>query len=221
MRRIFVSLLAGIALAVFGTPAVAQAAGPNPVVFVHGYMGSASNWSSAMTQFRLNGYADSQLYAFEYDWSQSNKQSAAELAGFVDHVRAETGADKVDIVNHSMGGLVSRWYMKELGGHEQVGHWASLAGANQGTTAASSCLQYASCREMTPGSDFEERLNSGDWTPGASEYATWYSACDGVIIPYTNTRVLGADNNRTTCTTHLGFLSDTSVLGDVIDFLES
>lgn len=221
MRRKLGLLLASVALAAFGFPAAASAAEPNPVVFVHGYSGSASNWSAAETRFRLSGYSDSQLHSFEYDWRQSNERSAAELAGYVDNVLAETGADKVDIVNHSMGGLVSRWYMKELGGHADVGHWASLAGANQGTTSASTCLQNASCREMTPGSDFEEQLNSGDWTPGDSEYATWYSACDGVIIPYTNTRVAGADNNRTTCTTHIGFLSDTSTLGEVIDFLES
>ncbi|SDK53432.1 triacylglycerol lipase [Actinopolyspora mzabensis] len=220
MRRILGVLLATAAMAAFGSFGVANAAGPNPVVFVHGYTGSASNWTTAEAQFRLSGYSSSELHAFEYDWTQSNKQSAAELASYVDNVLAETGANKVDIVNHSMGGLVTRWYMKELGGHTDVANWASLAGANQGTTSASACLIYASCREMSPGSDFEERLNSGDWTPGDSDYATWYSPTDGVIIPYTNTRVLGADNNHVVGQTHLGFLTDISVLGEVIDFFE-
>ncbi|WP_433869339.1 esterase/lipase family protein [Saccharopolyspora sp. CA-218241] len=221
MRRLFGVLLAALAMVVVGPPLVAGAAGSHPVVFVHGYTGSASNWAFAEAQFRLNGYGSADLHPFEYDWSQSNETSAAELGAFIDQVRAETGADQVDIVNHSMGGLVTRWYMKELGGVENVAHWASLAGANQGTTFASACLQYASCREMMPNSPFEVRLNSGDQTPGDAAYATWYSPCDGIIVPYTNTRVEGADNNLVACETHIAFLTDATILGEVIDFFES
>ncbi|MEV0700192.1 triacylglycerol lipase [Saccharopolyspora sp. NPDC050389] len=221
MRRLIGVLLACLAFCAVGPPLVANAAGSHPVVFVHGYTGSASNWAPALTHFRANGYDSSQLHTFEYDWSQSNERSAAELDAFVDQVRAETGADQVDIVNHSMGGLVTRWYLKELDGHAEVAHWASLAGANHGTTAANACLVNASCREMLPGSDFEQRLNSGDETPGSTAYATWYSPCDGVILPYTSTAVEGAANNVVACQTHIGFLSDTSVLDTVIGFFES
>lgn len=221
MRRLFGVLLACLALAVLSPLGTAHAAGKNPVVFVHGYTGSASNWVAAQAYFRLQGYDSSQLHAFEYDWSQSNEISAAQLGDFIEQVLQETGADKVDIVNHSMGGLVTRWYMKELGGHVNVGHWASLAGANQGTTYASACLIYRSCQEMLPGSSFERQLNSGDPTPGDAEYATWYSPCDGIIVPYTNTRVDGAQNNLVTCETHLGFLTNTDVFGEVVDFFES
>ncbi|KAA9153511.1 alpha/beta hydrolase [Amycolatopsis acidicola] len=221
MRR-FIGALLALPLLVLGLGAApAHAATHNPVVFVHGYTGSASNWATAESLFLANGYSSNELYAYEYNWSQSNKTSAQGLASYINQVKQKTGASKVDIVNHSMGGLVSDWYLHELGGTANVGHLASIAGANHGTTYASACLIYTSCQEMYPGSSFITTVTSGDETPGATKYATWYSPCDGVIIPYTSTTLNGAANNYVVCQTHIGYLTDTSVLNAVRTFLAS
>jgi triacylglycerol lipase len=100
-----------------------------------------------------------------------------------------------------------------------VRHLASIAGANHGTTSASACTFNPSCVEMVPGSSFIRTVTSGDETPGNTRYATWYSACDGVIIPYTSTRLNGATNNNVACETHIGYLTDTSTLTAVRTFL--
>ncbi|MER6674095.1 alpha/beta fold hydrolase [Streptomyces sp. NPDC000983] len=192
-----------------------------PVVFVHGYTGSASNWTSAMSVFRLNGWSGSNLFAYEYNSYGNNITNAQGLATFVNNVKARTGASKVAIVNHSMGGLVSQYYLKVLGGNTSVSHLASIAGANHGTTFAGACLIYTTCQQMYPGSSFIAQITSGDETPGSTRYATWYSACDGIILPYTSTRLSGASNNLVACQTHIGFLTDTSVLGDIADFVAS
>ncbi|NEB08630.1 alpha/beta fold hydrolase [Streptomyces coelicoflavus] len=206
-------------------PAAATAARPlstsTPVVFVHGYTGSASNWVTAMSVFRLNGWSGSDLFAYEYDSYGDNVTNARGLASFVDDVKARTGASQVAIVNHSMGGLVSQYYLKVLGGHSSVSHLASIAGANHGTTYAGACLIYTTCRQMYPGSSFIDQITSGDETPGSTRYATWYSACDGIILPYTSTRLSGADNNNVLCQTHIGYLADTVVLGRIARFVAS
>ncbi|GAA2991178.1 triacylglycerol lipase [Streptomyces drozdowiczii] len=208
-------------------PATARAAAVQPlstgtpVVFVHGYTGSASNWVTAMSVFRLNGWSGSHLFAYEYDSYGDNITNAQGLAAFVDDVKARTGASKVAIVNHSMGGLVSQYYLKVLGGNTSVSHLASIAGANHGTTAAGACLVYTTCRQMYPGSSFISQVTSGDETPGDTKYATWYSACDGVILPYTSTRLSGATNNNVVCQNHIGYLADTVVLGQVARFIAS
>ncbi|MGW1129329.1 esterase/lipase family protein [Streptomyces sp. NPDC002526] len=206
-------------------PARAAAVRPlstgTPVVFVHGYTGSASNWTTAMSVFRLNGWSSANLFAYEYDSYGDNVINAQGLAAFVNNVKSRTGAGKVAIVNHSMGGLVSQYYLKVLGGNTSVSHLASLAGANHGTTAAGACLIYTTCRQMYPGSSFIAQITSGDETPGETEYATWYSACDGVILPYTSTRLSGATNNNVVCQTHIGYLADTVVLGQVARFIAS
>ncbi|MGP2440305.1 esterase/lipase family protein [Streptomyces sp. JW3] len=193
----------------------------SPVVFVHGYTGNASNWVTAMSVFRLNGWSSSHLFAYEYDSYGNNVTNAQGLASYVNTVKSRTGASKVAIVNHSMGGLVSQYYLKVLGGHRSVSHLASIADANHGTTYAGACLIYTTCQQTYPGSSFIGQLTSGDETPGDTEYATWYSACDGVIIPYTSTKLSGATNHNVLCQTHIGYLADTVVLGQIADFIAS
>ncbi|MFJ8881842.1 esterase/lipase family protein [Streptomyces sp. NPDC102402] len=192
-----------------------------PVVFVHGYTGNASNWVTAKSVFQLNGWSGSKLFTYDYDSYGNNVNNAQGLATFVNNVKSQTGASKVAIVNHSMGGLVSQYYLKVLGGNTSVSHLASIAGANHGTTFASACLVYTTCQQMYPGSSFISQITSGDETPGSTRYATWYSACDGVIIPYTSTRLSGATNNNVLCQTHIGFLADTITLGQIARFVAS
>lgn len=223
MKRILGSLVAlCAALAAFGLGlAPANAAGPRPVVFVHGYTGSASNWVTAMSVFRAAGYSSDQLFAYEYNSYGDNRQNAAGLASFVNQVKSRTGASQVDIVNHSMGGLVSQYYLKVLNGNPNVAHLASIAGANHGTTYAAACTIFETCRQMLPGSSFILQISAGDETPGNTKYATWYSPCDGIIIPYTSTRLDGANNHLVACQTHLGYLADVVTLGAIAQFTKS
>ncbi|MFD5875013.1 esterase/lipase family protein [Streptomyces sp. NPDC060322] len=192
-----------------------------PVVFVHGYTGNASNWVTAKSVFQLNGWSSSKLFTYDYNSYGNNITNAQGLASFVNSVKSQTGASKVAIVNHSMGGLVSQYYLKVLGGNTSVSHLASIAGANHGTTFASACLIYVTCQQMYPGSSYISQITSGDETPGATKYATWYSACDGVILPYTSTKLDGATNNNVACQTHIGYLTDTITLGAIARFVAS
>ncbi|MFI5938313.1 esterase/lipase family protein [Actinoplanes sp. NPDC051494] len=216
------AVLIAVVTALVAIPAAPALAAPGtPVVFVHGYTGSASNWTTALSVFRAGGYSSSELFAYEYNSYGNNIQNAQGLATYVNQVRSRTGAAKVDIVNHSMGGLVTLWYVKQLGGAQYVNHVASLAGANHGTTYASACLVYVTCQQMYPGSSFITTLGVGDETPGPTVYRTWYSPCDGIIIPYTSTALSGATNTYVACETHIGYLTDTSVLTQVRSYLAS
>ena len=206
-------------LGVLGLAEPAHAAPTTPVIFVHGFSGDASNWTTAMTVFKAGGYSSDQLFAYEYNSYGDNRTNASGLAAYVSNVLAQTGADKVDIVNHSMGGLVSLWYLKQLGGAAKVDHLASIAGANHGTNIAATCLIFTTCQQMYPGSSFIKTLTAGDETPGSTSYATWYSSCDGVILPYTSTRLSGATNNLIDCQSHNGFLTDNAVLNAVRVYL--
>jgi triacylglycerol lipase len=219
MRRILGILVACAAFIVVSPAVRAEAATHTPVVFVHGFGGSASNWTTAEAVFRSAGYTSNELFAYEYNSYGDNVTNAKGLATFVSQVRSRTGAAKVDIVNHSMGGMVSLWYLKELGGTANVSHLASLAGANHGTTFATACVVFTTCQQMLPGSPFLATLAAGDETPGSVRYATWYSPCDGIIIPYTSTVLNGATNNFVACETHLGYLGDTAILSQVRGFM--
>lgn len=222
MRRILGIVAAfAVAFAVFSPAPTASAATTTPVVFVHGYTGSAANWVTAMSVFRSTGWSSGNLFAYEYNSYGDNVTNARGLATYVNQVKSRTGASQVAIVNHSMGGLVSQYYLKVLGGSANVSHLASIAGANHGTTSAGACLVFVTCQQMYPGSAFIAQISAGDETPGATRYATWYSPCDGVILPYTSTRLDGATNNLVACQNHIGFLTDTGVLAQIANYIRS
>ncbi len=59
------------------------------------------------------GYQENtNLFFFPYDWRLSNAHTAQLLAARIDEVLAQTGATKVDIIAHSMGGLVVKEYIR-------------------------------------------------------------------------------------------------------------
>ncbi len=54
------------------------------------------------------------FYVFFYDWRQDNVKTAGQLADFIDQIREDYKQPdmKVDIVAHSMGGLITRYYIR-------------------------------------------------------------------------------------------------------------
>ena len=58
--------------------------------------------------------AQRHYYVFAYDWRQDNVRTAAKLDAFIEQVRRDYGDPqlKVDIVAHSMGGLVTRYFLR-------------------------------------------------------------------------------------------------------------
>lgn len=200
------------------SPASAEtAATHDPIVFVHGYTGSATNWDTMVGRFKADGWTDAELTRKTYSSTTSNKTVATAVAAEVDRVLAATGATKVDIVTHSMGGLSSRWFLKSLGGTAKVDDWVSLGGPNHGSGFAYFCGSTP-CVEMRPGSTFLRELNATDETPGAVTYGTWASPCDE-LVSVSSTRLVGATNTETACVSHSALVTDAVIYGQVRDFV--
>jgi triacylglycerol lipase len=221
MKRLtaFVSVIAICITGAALSPAGALAL--DPILFVHGWSGSASNWNTMIGRFEKDGYSKSSLRAYSYNTSQSNKTDAETIVkSEVEKLKKETGASKVDIVAHSMGSLNSRWYIKFVsGGEANVDDWVSLGGPNHGTETANFCFS-TSCVEMRIGSTFLKELNAGDETPGAVNYGTWWSPCDEFINPDSSVPLSGATNTETACISHLALLTDETVYKGVREFIK-
>src|SRR3954447_24920556 len=111
------AILCAIALCITGTAlAPAGASAQDPILFVHGYVESASLWKTMISRFEKDGYSKSFLSAYSYNTSQSNKVDAELVKTEVEKLLKPTGASKVDIIPHSMGSLNPRRYIKFLGG---------------------------------------------------------------------------------------------------------
>ncbi|HKB52131.1 MAG TPA: lipase [Solirubrobacterales bacterium] len=221
MKRLtaFVSVIAICITGAAFSPAGALAL--DPILFVHGWSGSASNWNTMIGRFEKDGYPKSHLSAYSYNTSQSNKVDAEkEVKSHVESLLKTTGATKVDIIAHSMGSLNTRWYIKFVsGGEASVDDWVSLGGPNHGTTSANACFS-TSCVEMRVGSTFLSELNAGDETPGVVNYGTWWSPCDEFINPDSSVPLSGATNTETACISHLSLLSDETVYKQVREFIK-
>ncbi|MDP9178464.1 MAG: Ig-like domain-containing protein [Gemmatimonadota bacterium] len=191
----------------------------DPVILVHGFQSSGAIWGTMVGWFVSDGWPMSQMYAVSYDSNQSNATIAGQLRTTVETVLASTGAARVDVVTHSMGGLSSRYLLKNLGGDSGTDAWVSLAGPNHGTTTANLCGSVP-CLEMRPGSAFLTELNAGDETPGTPRYATWWSACDQVTTPQQSVVLAGATNTQTACLQHSQLYVDATVYQQVRDWIK-
>jgi triacylglycerol lipase len=212
----YVVVLVAAAAAMLAPAASARA--NDPILFVHGFASSGSTWNTMIGRFQADGYTSAELGNWSYNTAQSNATTASQLAARVNEVRSATGAERIDVITHSMGALSSRHYLKNLGGTAFVDDWVSLGGPSHGTPTAALCSFLASCREMTPGSSFLNALNSGDETPGEVNYGTWRSPCD-LVVPGSSPSLSGATNTVTGCVAHTGLPSNATVYGQVREFV--
>jgi triacylglycerol lipase len=167
---------------------------PQPVVLVHGtFFDSAISWETLAPMLAADGYC---VYAIDYgnNGTAPVEQSAQQLSAFVDRVLHSTGAAKVDIVGHSQGGMMPRYYMKFLGGAPKVDKLIALAPSNHGTTnplAPVVAPVCPSCAEQEAGSPFLAALNAGgDTLPGIT-YTVIESRNDEIVTPYTSAFLQG------------------------------
>jgi triacylglycerol lipase len=222
-------VLALVAMALLVPAATASAAKPggggggtlthNPILFVHGWSESSTIWNTMIGRFQADGWIAAELNNWSYNTSQSNVTTASAINTKVNQILQNTGATKVDLITHSMGGLSSRYYVKNLGGDVKVDDWVSLGGPNHGTDTANFCFSSA-CTEMRIGSSFLTALNSGDETPGAVSYGTWWSPCDSIINPDSSVALSGATNTQTACISHSDLYNDATVYGQVRNFVQ-
>lgn len=220
VTRLGALVLLASALAVAPSQPASTQSQPDPILFVHGWDSSASAWNTMIGRFQAAGYPSSRLMAISYNSNQTNVAIAGQVRDAANTLRSRTGAAKIDIITHSMGGLSSRYYLRSLGGTANVDDWVSLGGPNNGTITAYGCWLFStSCRDMTPGSGILNSLNSGDPTPGSVKYGTWWSGCDIVIVPNDSTVLSGATNTQTACLDHSSLRTDQTVFNQVRAFV--
>jgi pimeloyl-ACP methyl ester carboxylesterase len=125
------------ALAVIGIFFTAPAADAkpklNPIIFVHGGSGSASQFESQAMRFTSNGYPHRYITALEYDSSSIGDilpQVLAELDALIAELQASTGREQVDLLGHSLGTFVSQTYLATPARAANVAHYVNIDGAS-------------------------------------------------------------------------------------------
>src|ERR1700730_6599117 len=105
----------GLALPSAGAEARSTEVGrPRPVIFVHGFVGSGAQFESQAMRFTSNGYPAGLIAVEEYDSTFATTTMAkvwGDLDRLVSQLLTKSGADKVDLVGHSLGTAVSQGYL--------------------------------------------------------------------------------------------------------------
>src|SRR5712671_2285681 len=96
---------------------------PTPVVLVHGFLGDPSNF--LVLRSFLSSYGVRSFASFSYPPRLDHQRLAPRLGQMIARVCRETGSPRVDVVGHSLGGLVAR-YLVELGDGSRVRRLVTL-----------------------------------------------------------------------------------------------
>jgi pimeloyl-ACP methyl ester carboxylesterase len=104
-----------------------------PIVFVHGFAGSAQQFQSQAMRYVANGYPQERLRAYEHDGAgAAGVDFVTGLDAVVDEARATHNTDKVYLIGHSRGTSVSSMYLSDAGRAAKVAKYVSLDGAGCG-----------------------------------------------------------------------------------------
>ena len=224
------------------------AAHPRPVVLVHGtFANMTDNWNTLSPLLKNNGYC---VFAFNFGGLIAGQvggttdipASAGELRDFVDKVLAASGVSKVDIVGHSQGGMMPRWYLKFLGGAAKVNALVGLSPSSHGTTLDGlgqladtfpwfGDLVSAACQACTQQlntSSVISALNAGGDTVSGVRYTVIQSRYDLVVTPWYSAFLSGAGVTNVTLQDqcwndfgdHVSMAFDHVALRDVLNALD-
>lgn len=166
-----------------------------PLLLIHGFLGTRG--SMYLLERRL---VEDGFLVVSFNIGALNvrdiRRSAFMIHRKIDRILAETPAKKIDILGHSMGGLIGLYYVKKLGGAARVrrlvmmgtpvhGTWAALLGV------ATLGLWSTSSWQLLPRSRFLDELHQGQ-VPEDVEIHTIAAARDWVV-PLATTRLAGAN----------------------------
>lgn len=196
--------------------ALRRARGPRPIILLHGYAMNRANFLPLARRLAAAGLGP--VLGFEY-WTLGKVSTAARrLAAFVDEVRTATGADKVDLIGHSMGGLVGRYYVALGGGGDRVHNLITIGSPHSGAIVSGAGIGRPS-HELAPGSAFLERLGSAA-TPAGVRITTIWSRADALVAGARDAHLPGADEIVYDDLGHLTLLVSRRVTAEVISRLK-
>jgi triacylglycerol esterase/lipase EstA (alpha/beta hydrolase family) len=165
-----------------------------PVLLIHGYLGTRGSMYPLERRLVTDGFC---VFSFNLGTLNSRdiRRSAFLIHRKIETILAQTPVKRIDIVGHSMGGLIGLYYVKKLGGHEKVrrlvmmgtpikGTWSALAGV------VTMGLFSTSSWQLLPRSDFLRELDVGPLPPSV-EYTTIAAERDWVC-PLASTPLDGA-----------------------------
>lgn len=180
-----------------------------PIILVHGILGQRHlYWNIFKQRLIRDGFRVHEVI-LPYGMFGDMRIAAGFIRDKVEATLRGDHVDSVDIICHSAGGLVARYYMKFLGGDKRTAHLITMGTPHQGTYFSYMMgfplvLQIA--KQARPQSHFLEEISGPGAIPATVRVTNIWSPIDGIVLPSENARLPGAHNIKMPWSTHWGFL---------------
>jgi triacylglycerol esterase/lipase EstA (alpha/beta hydrolase family) len=180
-----------MALFRFLRPDPSPAPATAPVLLLHGVLCNRGSMEDLRRELSARGIRP--LYTLSYGPPLSSiERFVDQIAAKIDAILAATGAAKVALVGHSMGGLVARAYLRRYG-PDKVSTVIMLGTPHHGSVHAW-MFPGTSLMQLRPGSAWLTELNRGDITPPGVRIVSLWSWHDSMVAPQTSSQLDGAVN---------------------------
>ncbi|OUC96797.1 esterase/lipase family protein [Streptomyces swartbergensis] len=194
-----------------------------PVVLLHGFIDNRSVF--VLLRRSLAQHGRQQIESLNYSPLTCDIRTAAELfSRHIEEVCERTGAPQVDVVGHSLGGLIARYYVQRLGGDTRVRTLVTLGTPHSGTRVVPLANAHPIVRQMRPGSPVLEELTRP--APGCrTHFVSFWSDLDHVMVPVEAACIdhpdLTAENVRVTGIGHLALPVHPAVANGIRQVLDT
>jgi triacylglycerol esterase/lipase EstA (alpha/beta hydrolase family) len=190
-----------------------------PVLLVHGILGQRHlYWNLFAARLKRDGFRvhEAQL---PYSMLGDIRIAARTLQEKIEATCKGDKVDQVDIVCHSAGGLVARYYIKFLEGHKRVHHLVLLGTPHKGTYFSFVLPLLRIANQAKPGSNLIREIDEAE-APDVPITNFW-SPVDGIVIPAENAQLSGPHvrDVKVDWMHHWGFLVSEGVYRKVRDAL--
>jgi pimeloyl-ACP methyl ester carboxylesterase len=198
-----------------GSDAIGRVDGRRPpVLLVPGYACNRGQWWWLRRHLRARGLAVATINL------EPPLADIDDFAGLlhrrIEALLTETGADRVTLVAHSMGGLVLRAYLRRHG-CARISMLITLGSPHHGTVIARFGAGRAA-RQMEPGSDWLRQL--GDRESFAVPVLSLWGGIDEIVVPQDSSRLAGTRETAFAALGHLALLFSPAVLHALLDELD-
>jgi triacylglycerol esterase/lipase EstA (alpha/beta hydrolase family) len=191
-------------------------AGRRPVILLHGLAMTQTSWIWFGRRLARRGFQP--IYATTYNSWRTVRLSARHLRDFVERVCACEDVEEVDIVAHSMGGVVARYYIERLGGAARIGRLVTIASPHRGTVLARIGL-VPSVVDIADGSPLYAELGPPHPTV---RYTSIWSRADSLVVPASSSSIAPEGVDRIfDGLGHLSLLVSPRVLDAVAEALDA
>ena len=182
------------------------------VLLQHGYVNNGGVWSFTARALEARGY---RVFTMDQPAFASIDSMGDRLALRVDAVLALTGAAQLTLVAHSMGGLVTRAYLRRYGG-ASIARLITLGSPHHGTFHAY-LAGGPNGAQMRPGNAWLVALGE---TPVTVPFTSIYSIHDTIISPQDSSLMPGANNVELSAVGHLSMPSGSVARAALLEALE-